>query len=722
MATFGETAARLQLMNRAAMVGLLMRCTVNLGVSLIALADPNSLALPSGRWLLGTLAAWSLYRLLTRSQGTGWLAIDYAAALVVCLAIPVLAPATDFYASNSAPQAIAGTAVISISVSVSMLAAVPMAVGIAVAYAVGAATVIGWENLTSVTALYYFAVQCATASIIRLMLLHVAGAIDRARRDRAEAEVAERVTDAVRDYEHEQLALLHDTAASTLLMVGQGTDLPPGRLAAQARRDLHLLNASSWEAPPPRVELVAALRDCATHLTTPVLFEGRDELWLPGKTAHPVIAASREAMNNVERHARASLLRVTVSDTSVLLSDDGIGFDPDKRRDGHGIDDSILGRMLRADGEARVSAEPGVGTAIELRWTSAQSEAQTPAVDPDRLIERTRARYGLALTVYALVNLAITVQPADAALGLLAAVATLAAVPGILWQRYTFALPAACAVLVVAIAQPALLPLDALLGYQHWAQGAIGWCLVPLMLAVPTRIGAAVVIGYWVLNSAVIVIRDPSSSILVNVGLGSASILGVQLFALMFNGLMREAAEVVESENAARQRLLTRDRISQALRGEYQRRYATIVANVVPLLDELTRGERLDSALQLRARAECRRLRTLFDQATIFDHPLMQRIRPLIDRAEARHVDVVIDVDGALPDVADADINRLVAILSDVLDLCASSARIVVTRTDDRVEISAVVDTHDDDCSVAWDGAEVVAAGRELWCVISPPS
>ena len=109
------------------MVGLLMRCTVNLGVSLIALADPNSLALPSGRWLLGTLAAWSLYRLLTRSQGTGWLAIDYAAALVVCLAIPVLAPATDFYASTSAPQAIAGTAVISISLSVSMLAAAPTA-------------------------------------------------------------------------------------------------------------------------------------------------------------------------------------------------------------------------------------------------------------------------------------------------------------------------------------------------------------------------------------------------------------------------------------------------------------------------------------------------------------------------------------------------------------------------------------------------------------------
>lgn len=701
------------------MVGLLMRSSINLGVSLIALADPDSLALPLGRWLLGALAGWSLYRLVTRAQGAGWLTVDYLAALAVCLSLPILAPTTDFYASNTAPQAIAGTAVISISVSVSVFAAVPLTVGIAAAYAVGAGLVIGWEDLTSVTALYYFAVQCATSSIIRLMLLRVAGAIDRARSDRAEAEVARRVTDAVRDYEHEQLALLHDTAASTLLMVGQGTDLPPERLAAQARRDLHLLNVSSWAAPPPRVELVAALRDCATHLTTPAKFEGRDELWLPGASAQPVIAAAREAMNNVERHAGASLLRVAVSDTSVRLSDDGTGFDPDVRRDGHGIEDSIIGRMQRAGGEARLSSEPGSGTVVELRWSTTQVEPDTPHVDPDRLIDRTRARYGLALTVYALVNLVITVRPADTVLGLLAAAASLAAVPGILWHRYTFAGPAAAAVLIVAVAQPALLPHHALLGYEHWAQGAIGWCLVPLMLAVPTRIGAAVIIGYWVLNSAVILIRDPSPPILVNIGLGSASILGVQLFALMFNGLMREAADVVASENAVRQQLLTRERIAQALRGEHQRRYATIVANVVPLLDELTRGERVDPAMQRRAWAECRRLRTLFDQASTFDHLLMQRIRPLIDAAEARHVDVAIDVDGALPDVADTEISRLAATLSGVLDLCATSARIVVTSADDRVEISVVVDTRDDAASAKWDGAEVIAAGRELWCVIS---
>lgn len=701
------------------MVGLLMRSSINLGVSLIALADPDSLALPLGRWLLGTLGLWSLYRLKTRAQGMRWLAVDYTFALAVCLAIPLLVPAADFYTSNTAPQAIAGTAVISISVSVSVWASVPMTVGVAAAYAAGAATVIGWENLTSVAALYYFAVQCATASIIRLMLLSVAGAIDRARSDRAEAEVARRVTDAVRDYEHEQLALLHDTAASTLLMVGQGTALPSRRLANQARRDLDLLNAGSWEAPPPRVELVAALRDCAAHLTTPVEFEGHDELWTPGTTAHPVIAAAREAMNNVERHAGASLLRVAVSDTSVRLTDDGAGFAPSTRRHGHGIDDSILGRMRRANGEARISSEPGAGTVVELCWTPAQAEPDAPFVDPDRLIDRTRARYGLALTVYALLNLAITVRPADAALGALAAAATLAAVPGILWQRWLFARPAAAAVLIVAIAQPALLPHEALLGYEHWAQGAIGWCMVPLMLAMPTRLGASIIIGYWVLNSAVLLFRDPSSVILVNIGLGSASILGVQLFALMFNGLMRDAASVVHWENAARQRLLTRDRISQALRDEYQRRYATIVANVVPLLDELTRGERVDAGMQLRARAECRRLRTLFDQASTFDHPLMQRVRPLIDAAEERDVDVVIDVDGALPDVADTEIRRLVATLSDVLDLCATSARIVVTSTGDRVEISVVVDTHAEAPSPRWNGAEVIAAGHQLWCVIS---
>lgn len=724
--------SRRQLMSRAATVGLLMRNAVNLGVALIALADPETPARPAGNHLLAILAVWSGYRLITRAPGPRWLAVDYLLVLAVCVSIPVLVPDPDFFTHNTAPQAIAGTAVVSISVSVSPFTSLPMTLGIAAAYAYGAAGAAGWENLSSVTALYYFAVQWLTASVIRLMLLGVAGAIDRARSDRHRAELDRRVGDAVRDYEHEQLALLHDTAASTLLVVGQDTSVNAARLAAQARRDLELLNTGAWVAPPPRVELVAGIRRCAEHLATPVRFGGRERLWLPGEIAHPVLAAAREVMNNVDRHARATELRVTVSENEVRFEDDGVGFDAHQQRHGHGIDDSIVGRMRRSGGHARVSSHPGSGTVTELAWPTTPQAAPAvtpPGTDPDRLVDRTRTRYGLALTAYALVNLAVTVPPAAAsadhvgvntALAILAALSTLAAIPGILCGHWLYAWPAAIALLVVTAVQPALVPPDLVLGYAHWAQSTIGWCVLPLVLARPTRTGAGILVGYWLIGCAVTVVRDPSAAALVNIGLGSASVLGVQLFALIFNGLMRDAAADINAETQAHQRLLTRDHVSRALRSEYQRRYATIVDNVVPLLDDLARGRQVDADMQRRARAECRRLRALFDQATTFDHPLMQRIRPLIDDAEARQVDVTIDLSGAVPDLDDHEIASVTTPLADVLRHAATSARVVLTGTPDMIELSVVIDTATDidTLPTEFGDAEVVMSGGEAWCLI----
>lgn len=719
-------------MTRAATVGLLMRNTINCGIALIALADPGSAAQPAGKWMLAGVAAWSLYRLLTRSRQARFLILDYVLVLVVCLSIPMLVPDPVFYAVNTVPQAIAGTAVVSVSVSVSPLMSILMTAGIAAAYAYGAAGVTGWDNLGSVTALYYFAVQCLTAGVIRFLLLRVAGAIDQARADRHDAELTKQVTDAVRDYEHEQLALLHDTAASTLLMVGQGAFISGERLAAQAKRDLAVLNTGAWVAPPPRVELIAALHDCAAHLATPVEFCGRERLWLPGEAAHPVIAAAREVMNNTDRHAHASLLRVIVSDSTVRLEDDGVGFDVDRPSRGRGLSDSIVGRMRRSGGQAAVTSIPGSGTVTELSWASVRTAGLSttpPATDPDRLIERVRTRYGLAITAYALVNLAITVPPsvssaghaaANVTLGIVAAVSALAAVPGILWGRRIFAWPAALALLVVAIVQPALLPHHLVVGYAHWAQSGIGWCMLPLVLALPARSGTVALVSYWVIGGAVTLIRDPSAAALVNVGLGSASILGVQVFALIFNGLMREAAVDVQTETQAYQRLLTRERVSQALRTEYQRRYATIVDNVVPLLDSLARGHDVDTMTQLQARAECRRLRALFDQAATFDHPLMQKIRPLIDSAESRQVDVVVDLSGAINELDEDRINALTAPLADILGRAATFARVVLTATDGLIEISVVVDAASDIGMLppTLTDAEVIASGNEMWCLI----
>jgi hypothetical protein len=136
---------------------------------------------------------------------------------------------------------------------------------------------------------------------------------------------------------------------------------------------------------------------------------------------------------------------------------------------------------------------------------------------------------------------------------------------------------------------------------------------------------------------------------MVNIGLGTASILGVQLFALAFNGLMRDAAADAQAETEARQRLVRRERVEEALRAEYQNRCAKLVENVVPLLEEVSRGDPVGDDLQRRARAESRQLRVLFDHATTFDHSLMRQLRPLADEAAARGIDVAVDRVGELP-------------------------------------------------------------------------
>ncbi|OBF29140.1 ATP-binding protein [Mycobacterium sp. ACS4331] len=729
----GFDAARRQLGRRAAMVGLLMRGVVNAVVAIVALADPDSAARAPGRWLLGVVAVWSLYRIASRSVRVGPAVVDYGLVIGVCLAIPFLVPDNDFHLSNNAPLAIAGTAVIGFSVAVRPRVSLPLALGIAISYACGSAAVLGWGQVSSVAALYYFALQWCTAALIRYMVLRIAAAVDQARAARQSAETDREVGAAVRSFEREQLALLHDTAASTLMMAGQGAAIPPERLADQARRDLGLLSDGGWNAPPPRAEIVRALRECATHLQTPVEFDGVDELWVEGLSAEPVIAAAREVMNNVDRHSRASLLRITVTSTAVRLSDDGVGFDPDAPRLGHGVTDSILGRMQRAGGRATVRSAPGAGTDVELSWAAWPTQSSAGhASDPDSLIERVRVRYGLALMAYALLNLAFAVPYAgvDGTSGwfgillvIVAAVATLAAVPRIVCRSRTLGArwAAAAALLAVAVLQPMVIAPNLVGGHAHWAQNAIGWCLIPMLLDLPVRRGVAIVTGYWVVGAVVVLICQPSAAALVNIGLGTASILSVQIFALVFNGLVQQAAREVQSETQASRRVIARLRIQQAVRAEYQRRYADLVDNVLPLLRELSTGAPVTRDLQRRARAESRRLRVLFDQATAFGHPLMQHLRTLVDEAEARGVEVQVDLAGDLPDLADEQIEEFAVPLQRAAEAAQTFLRLVVSGAPEAVSVSIVCDPGPDrhalvrQLSESPTGPEVVQAGHTLW-------
>ncbi|MFI7677377.1 sensor histidine kinase [Actinophytocola sp. NPDC049390] len=214
------------------------------------------------------------------------------------------------------------------------------------------------------------------AALSRLALVLVTRAARRADRIAAEAARAGReaaVAAAVRAEERELVTSLHDTAATTLLMVGVG-QVPPGTawLAPQARRDLERMRSHGGQAPE-RADLVDLLRADldAGHLTVDV--DAPPRLSLPFDVAGAVAGAAGEALNNVRRHAGTDRATVRVtgneSEVSVEVADDGTGFAANGGRPaGRGLRESVHGRMARIGGTATVTSAEGAGTVVRLKW------------------------------------------------------------------------------------------------------------------------------------------------------------------------------------------------------------------------------------------------------------------------------------------------------------------------------------------------------------------
>jgi signal transduction histidine kinase len=82
-------------------------------------------------------------------------------------------------------------------------------------------------------------------------------------------------------------------------------------------------------------------------------------------------AAAAEALRNARKHAGAT--RVTVTCTilnglaTVVVADDGAGFDPATVRHGAGLRQSIVGRLEYEGGSAIIDSRPGAGTRVRLQ-------------------------------------------------------------------------------------------------------------------------------------------------------------------------------------------------------------------------------------------------------------------------------------------------------------------------------------------------------------------
>jgi signal transduction histidine kinase len=173
----------------------------------------------------------------------------------------------------------------------------------------------------------------------------------------------------------EMAAHLHDSVLQTLAMVQRSAG-DPSEVAAIARRQERELRAwlAGRPAPGQTARLAAALEVAAADVEerygvpVEVVVVGDREL---DGNHEAVVAAAREAMTNAAKFGAGSTVDVYAESgagrTQVFVRDRGPGFDPAAvPRDRRGVRDSIVGRMQRHGGRARVASAPGGGTEVEL--------------------------------------------------------------------------------------------------------------------------------------------------------------------------------------------------------------------------------------------------------------------------------------------------------------------------------------------------------------------
>jgi hypothetical protein len=147
--------------------------------------------------------------------------------------------------------------------------------------------------------------------------------------------------------------MLHDTAASTLSLVGQGQVVDRETLAARARFDLEAMIRFSGDGAglsDLRVMLLAVI-----DVVEPSVSHRVDQaMWLPTPVVEAFAGAATEAFNNIGRHSgvdRACLeVREAPSRVLVRISDRGRGFDTSALSLGRGLSRSIHGRMAGING------------------------------------------------------------------------------------------------------------------------------------------------------------------------------------------------------------------------------------------------------------------------------------------------------------------------------------------------------------------------------------
>jgi len=245
-------------------------------------------------------------------------------------------------------------------------------------------------------------------AVVAVVTGHTAASRGRARRAQARVHRAalEQQRQRIRlDIEQQAAALVHDTVLGHLAAVSATGPGPlPAVIAAAVAGDLEVLVGRDWLTPrdPPPSETAAVLDAWQASTLHAEVDRSRSsglDLTITGDTSsvarlEPCVAealglAVGQCLANVRRHSGVDRAELVVfgdgSDLTVMVIDDGVGFDPASvAPDRLGLAGSVEGRLARVGGHVQVWSAPGSGTSILLRVpvTRPSGDAVVPAGDP----------------------------------------------------------------------------------------------------------------------------------------------------------------------------------------------------------------------------------------------------------------------------------------------------------------------------------------------------
>ncbi len=187
-----------------------------------------------------------------------------------------------------------------------------------------------------------------------------------------------------RELEERAVALLHDTVLNDLVALANGKDTLDERTRARYLSDiesvtsarLEPLTVERAEGGDPgeglRQELLAVVSDFRWRgLTVDVSGGEAMSALLAPKTADALVGAVRGCLENVVRHSGSGsaelFLNATEQDLSVMIVDQGVGFDPQEIPENRlGIRRSLVQRIERNGGTVRIWSARGAGTSVVI--------------------------------------------------------------------------------------------------------------------------------------------------------------------------------------------------------------------------------------------------------------------------------------------------------------------------------------------------------------------